>query len=117
MWGAFALSSEFVCGGFHGLQSAAGGVREGPRCVDAADWLLVPGQSLTFACALSVAALWLNLSTTTLERSKTCWPGRSTRRSPPLGPCQPPSAVRWSTPALLAVAAKRRVSQSHTGKV
>lgn len=42
---------------------------EGPRCADAASWLLVPGQSLTFACALCVAALWLNLSTTTLEDS------------------------------------------------
>ena len=52
---------------------------EGPRCADAADWLLVPGQSLTFACALSVAALWLNLSTTTLERSSQRCGSRSSR--------------------------------------
>lgn len=42
---------------------------ERPRCADAADWLLVPGQSLTFACALCVSAQWLNLSTSTLERA------------------------------------------------
>ena len=29
VWGAFALSSEFVCEGFHGADSAAGVVREG----------------------------------------------------------------------------------------
>ena len=45
------------------------GYCEGPRCASAIDWLLVPGEVLPLACALSVAFTWLRLSTTSLQQA------------------------------------------------